>query len=165
MTKKELIIKLTRLANNNPNEHEANSAARRVCQLLAELNFTLDVISPSKQSTVTWNDVKRATEPFWKSRPEPPTNQQEDWFNKYREERERMRNERNPWVYEPTQKQREYFDEFMKGFKVPYTEYRPKERSEQRVRKCVDCGKEELTRRITNVFRCNECEWNHYRKV
>lgn len=35
----ELIIKLAKLANNNPNEHEANSAARKVCILLAEGGF------------------------------------------------------------------------------------------------------------------------------
>lgn len=37
--KLELIIKLVKLANNNPNENEANSAARRVCKLIAEGDF------------------------------------------------------------------------------------------------------------------------------
>lgn len=36
---KDLIIKLAKLANNNPNENEANAAARKVCRLLAEDNF------------------------------------------------------------------------------------------------------------------------------
>lgn len=35
----DLIIKLAKLANNNPNENEANLAARKVCKLLAEGNF------------------------------------------------------------------------------------------------------------------------------
>jgi len=35
----DLIIKLAKLANNNPNENEANLAARKVCKLLAEANF------------------------------------------------------------------------------------------------------------------------------
>lgn len=37
----DLIKKLTRLANNNPNEHEANLAARKVCQMLEEGNWSL----------------------------------------------------------------------------------------------------------------------------
>ena len=32
----KLTVKLIRLANNNPNENEANSAARRACQLIGE---------------------------------------------------------------------------------------------------------------------------------
>lgn len=32
----EIVLKLIRLANNNPNEHEANLAARRVCILLKD---------------------------------------------------------------------------------------------------------------------------------
>lgn len=35
----DLIIKLAKLANNNPNDNEANLAARKVCRLLAEGNF------------------------------------------------------------------------------------------------------------------------------
>jgi hypothetical protein len=35
----DLIIKLAKLANNNPNDNEANQAARKVCRLLAEANF------------------------------------------------------------------------------------------------------------------------------
>lgn len=37
----DLLKKLTKLANHNPNEHEANSAARRVCKMLEEANFSL----------------------------------------------------------------------------------------------------------------------------
>lgn len=35
----ELIKKLIALANNNPNENEANLSARKVCQLLKDYNF------------------------------------------------------------------------------------------------------------------------------
>lgn len=35
----DLIIKLAKLANNNPSENEANAAARKVCRLLAESNY------------------------------------------------------------------------------------------------------------------------------
>lgn len=42
----DLITKLARLANNNPNENEANLAARKACKLLAEGNFTFTNWSP-----------------------------------------------------------------------------------------------------------------------
>ena len=35
----ELLIKLVKLANNNPNENEANLAARKVCRIIAEGNY------------------------------------------------------------------------------------------------------------------------------
>lgn len=47
-TKKlEILQKLISLANNNPNEHEANSAARRACKLIVELNINFKVRSAS----------------------------------------------------------------------------------------------------------------------
>lgn len=68
----DLITKLAKLANNNPNEHEANSAARRVCQLLAEGKFQFGAVvqttaearipnpyyaNPASASSSYWNDV------------------------------------------------------------------------------------------------------------
>lgn len=35
----DLVIKLIKLANNNPNENEANLAARKVCSLLKDYKF------------------------------------------------------------------------------------------------------------------------------
>jgi hypothetical protein len=35
----DLLKKLIKLANHNPNEHEANSAARRACKLLEDFKF------------------------------------------------------------------------------------------------------------------------------
>jgi hypothetical protein len=40
----DLLKKLVKLANNNPNENEANAAARKVCEMLAEANFNLGVV-------------------------------------------------------------------------------------------------------------------------
>lgn len=51
-SKLELIKKLIALANDNPNENEANSAARRVCKLLIEVNFT------SRSASVPKPDIK-----------------------------------------------------------------------------------------------------------
>jgi hypothetical protein len=59
----DLLKKLTRLANNNPNENEANLAARKVCKMLAECDWKLteDVKSPRepqyKDSPITYEAV------------------------------------------------------------------------------------------------------------
>ncbi|HYV52408.1 MAG TPA: hypothetical protein VE971_03855 [Candidatus Eisenbacteria bacterium] len=49
----DLITKLAKLANNNPNENEANAAARKVCKLLAEANFIFakDATPPPNQQS------------------------------------------------------------------------------------------------------------------
>lgn len=58
----ELIQKLVKLANNNPNENEANSAARRVCKLIAEgeFKYIADVAKPipvQQKPTVNQDDL------------------------------------------------------------------------------------------------------------
>ena len=81
----DLLKKLTKLANHNPNDHEANSAARRVCKMLEEANWSLPTTVPPQpkpgtwsgfsnprpppQTAQTWNDVRRSQEPAWKSTP------------------------------------------------------------------------------------------------
>lgn len=38
----EQLKKLVKLANNNPNENEANASARKLCQILADYSFPKD---------------------------------------------------------------------------------------------------------------------------
>lgn len=59
----DLLKKLTRLANHNPNEHEANSAARRVCQMLEGGGFSLG-----------------QTQPQPSAQPRPSSYRQPDWY-------------------------------------------------------------------------------------
>jgi hypothetical protein len=143
--------KLIRLANNNPSEHEANSAARRVCKMLDEYEFP-----------TTWNDVKRSTEPAFKStwkQPAPTKDPMEDIFERIF--KERMYN--NPYT-DPFR--RSWTDPFKPGSwdkDNPFVDP-PKARQEPKLRKCVKCGKEERTRRITNIFTCNKCEWTEFER-
>ncbi len=53
----DLLKKLTRLANNNPNENEANMAARKVCIMLQEGNWELKqkIFNPSKKQEEYYN--------------------------------------------------------------------------------------------------------------
>lgn len=61
--KRDLLTKLVKLANHNPNDNEANLAARRVCKMLEEADFQLET---------TYGDVKRSDTPFWRQPPNPP---------------------------------------------------------------------------------------------
>lgn len=56
------LIKLIKLANNNPNENEANSAARKVCKIIEENKFSLIKIEPK---TVLSKSNKQAAKAEW----------------------------------------------------------------------------------------------------
>lgn len=61
--KLDLLKKLVKLANHNPNEHEANMAARRACKMLEESKFDLTPdhirVKPSKPYEDTY-EAERA---------------------------------------------------------------------------------------------------------
>lgn len=68
------LLKLLKLANHNPNDAEANSAARLACKMLGEDNYkwienTKPRTAADKVGTTgnsgTWGDVKRSSTPFW----------------------------------------------------------------------------------------------------
>lgn len=70
----DLIIKLAKLANENPNENEANLAARKVCQLIksSDYKFNNSVPTPPPRpptKPTTYGDIRRSPESFWNSRP------------------------------------------------------------------------------------------------
>jgi hypothetical protein len=70
--KLELLKKLVKLANSNPNEFEANSAARRVCQLLEKDDFVISYVefnqktqTPPRKSTVSDEEYDRTVDKMW----------------------------------------------------------------------------------------------------
>lgn len=68
----ELLIKLCRLANNNPNENEANSAARRACKLIEEGEYKFSdepVINNKRES--------------WSGFSNPPRQNSWDFYEEY----------------------------------------------------------------------------------
>lgn len=71
----DLIIKLTRLANNNPNENEANLAARKVCKLLAEAEFKF---TQPPVTQVPYQPVTKSDPPYPRNKPSPA---QERYWN------------------------------------------------------------------------------------
>jgi hypothetical protein len=187
----ERLIKLARLANNNPSEIEANRAARLVCKKLEELKyeFTLNVPSPEPPLR-TYNDVRRSTEPQWSSRPAEPS---VDYMNEFSRNYAKSKETRS-W---DTETPRNPYDDsrFWDGFykktppKEPTSPYEkgagdiPKEppkssrwggrpnpgpssnyTGEIRILKCKTCGNSKGTKFVgaEEVYECNECQWTAY---
>lgn len=145
------LIKLTRLANNNPNENEANLAARKVCKMLEECNWKLNgssSTSQTKRGPTTWADVKRSTEPWWKS-----TYQNYDWEKAYRDAKERERKRKE----EDAKYSKEYEAEERKFYK-----------------KCKFCGRKDYKTaeerkhydptKNESIYVCRDCAFNESKK-
>ncbi len=174
MNKIDLLSKLIALANNNPNEHEANLAARKVCRLLIELKVNFKSRSDQSKPATTWKDVQRSDSSFWKSSPQQPNS------NPYTKA-----SDQNPYTqpnYDPFEFLR---NEFIKArdaertkdyYKRPPTEYgipkdypiynydEPKKPKEKRPLKCTKCGNEKITGYIGNLYVCDTCQWNEYQE-
>ncbi len=177
---------LIRLANNNPSEHEANSAARRVCQELAKNDFAwirpvrtaADKINQHAKNygAGTWADVKRSTEPEFRSKPPDQaayTSQSYDHFADF------IRNygQRGgkswmgfDWDKAPhVDRQNEpSWDEETKGswakpnpnIKYDANGKRVREHAE---RTCSKCGfKVDTFRTTEEPFVCNPCHWKEF---
>ena len=145
----ELLKKLVKLANNNPNDNEANLAARKVCKMIEEAKFNFnnqvtitpkDIKQPDIQyESKTYNDINRTTEPFWRSTPQEP------WFDS---EKFKRAYQGVDWAKEPP-----IFEGFNKR--------QPKER---RALKCKTCGYKHETVYVgpEELFECNPCQWTAY---
>lgn len=68
--KQDLIIKLAKLANSNNAEGEANSAARRVCKLLEEMNWNSGWDTARRSNPVQEKPFQQ--NPVYQQRPDPP---------------------------------------------------------------------------------------------
>lgn len=102
--------KLIRLANNNPNDNEANLAARKVCKMLENVRFNFKKPgvppnnsrpgatrpSPTGRTGFNWDDVFRSPESFWRERDKEREREQKraEEFNKERAREERARQAR-----------------------------------------------------------------------
>jgi hypothetical protein len=174
----DLLKKLTKLANHNPNEHEANSAARRVCKMLEESDWK--VIPEVKTAAGKMNEGS------WtgftpKPSPQPSTpgsgfrpdqhyydemkDLTEEMFRKMQEE---MRNRQwsrpaNPFhvgvdwgkgpSYEPfTQRQQ---DEILREARKRRG-FDPDGKKEMRV--CSKCGESKMTGFLTGTYICTACK-------
>lgn len=160
----EKIKKLIRLANNNPNEHEANLAARKACKLIEDNGKWTPFRNLSVDGPRTYNDIKRSTEPAWRAQPPyNPTGRnqyQEEWFRKWNDYwKEAEKNPVDGRPYESNFNDKETTPKSKPWAKdYPFTN-EPKKK-ESATRNCTRCGLEVSTFRIKEVpFVCNVCHW------
>lgn len=165
---------LIRLANNNPNDHEANLAARKACKLIAEDDFAIlrssHVPRTAADKIRTWNDVTRSTEPAFRSKQQPPNhNDFEDMFDEIFNKHVRSRP--NPfrgydWSKAPRKEAPEpsSYDTETPKYKPFTRDWMPndyvKEPKPEELRKCARCGLEIMTKRLKeDPWICNPCHW------
>lgn len=183
------VAALIRLANNNPSEHEANAAARKVCKLLAEYKFVQNTVraeprpQPSRpyQSDFTqdmYEDLLRKMRQYgkkysdsWRQNEPPHYGRKEHEQQKQREVymRDCKQCKQKFMGLNPTEdicprchygfgpKQT---DDAWRNWHQPYE----KPEAEKKSRQCSKCGHTKMTSRITNIFVCNECQWNEFRE-
>lgn len=162
------LIKLAKLANSNPNEHEANAAARKVCRLIAENNYSFNGAKnqePATSGARTWNDVKRSQDPFWRVWEEAFKGRQN--YQKYRNgswdnyetpnppppEPPKQPNPPPGWYHVNWDFTTNTKKEDNKGYK---RSYEPKNRD------CTVCNLTKGTTDTTTPYICADCKWRRY---
>jgi hypothetical protein len=97
----DLITKLAKLANNNPNENEANLAARKVCRLLAEGDFKFNGAKTRDSFSDPLDDLLRSVRKARQGSPyqygdwvKPPTDYEETFRKAQREQQQKADAER-----------------------------------------------------------------------
>ena len=151
----DLLKKLVALAHNNPNDNEANLAARRACKMLAEHKFELTTgIKSVNVRPVTYNDVTRSREPEFKSKTQEPV-------------RPHTPPRGTPWTWENVYNT-PFWDELFKGTKSQrspggetWRDRDPNYGYTNIPKKCSKCGEEVDTTWIgpLDKFVCVNCKW------
>lgn len=160
---------LIRLANNNPNEHEANLAARKACKLIAEKDFAIlyanhiprtaaDKFKSKSYDPPVYNPFDTIFEEMFRrtSRSRPFT--QGAWTDKAPHvdapEPESWDRETKPHSYDEAR-----YSTYNTNFNPDGT----KKKKPEELRKCVRCGLEIMTTRLNeNPWVCNPCHWKEY---
>lgn len=164
----ELIIKLAKLANNNPNDNEANAASRKVCRLIEEGKFQFSQNGTRTAAEKVGASSATNTGP-WKYRPEYGKDYYKDINDMFRD----IFGGRNK-KYNPTDKQREYYnrpppsnpDQDRKYSPPNWTGPNTREEKPKRPLQCKTCKKEVLTAfvGVPQMFECNKCIWQAYKE-
>ena len=143
----ERLKKLVKLANNNPNEHEANLAARRVCKIIEDAKFEFG-ITTSKQPDSSYYKTTYYTQPPKHKSPweDLYTVNFEEIINKMRKEQQRA-----------TEEQAKY--------RPRYQDPLTREVFEKRKIKCNRCleTKETRFKGLADTWICMECRAGEYK--
>lgn len=170
------LIKLAKLANNNPNEHEANAAARKVCRIIeaGNYNFTGAQTPPVGSTGKNWNYQQHRPSPFediftW-------ARQQAAKESKERREEEEKKRTQEAKQKEPTTERGFYG---RKDWDIPFgsppppmnwtwsgedpeSKKRYKKDYIQKNRDCAVCNTTKLTFDTTTPYVCDNCQWRKW---
>ncbi len=169
----DLLIKLVKLANNNPNEHEANSAARRACKLIAEGNY--DFGQPKTvQQKVNIKPQGQWTG-FGGSYGGNPYADIEEMMREMQRQKQadadaRRRAQQNTHEPDARNQQNAYGGAGYNPFNYGFHTYKPgmgfegQEKKPKIRRDCSKCGLNVETNSKKEPFVCSICLWNDFRE-
>lgn len=158
--KLEILKKLIALANNNPNDNEANFAARKVCKALIEDKYVdqlKDIITPVSQTIPPNYKPYPKQEQYYKEPFDFYSNP--FWEDFFKRATNSPFNEQSRWKSPPK-------NEPPKGpYYNPYTSEYETDKDTRKL-KCKTCGKVKETkfRGLAEIFECNECQWTAYER-
>ena len=163
------LIKLVKLANNNPNENEANLAARKVCKIIEEGKFQFNNTKPNppvskSQRGGTYNDIYRQDtwggfDATW--RPSPSQSQKEYYARTARAQNE-ANDKRRKEEYEAElrkRKEKEHKDTVNYAYYNTDGSDPDAYNNPKRKLTCMVCGEEKETRfrGPSQVWTCMDC--------
>lgn len=155
----DLLTKLVKLANNNPNDNEANLAARKVCQLIEAAGFKFSVTQVVTKPPVT--TPQNPTPPPYKSADAADFRRR--FYDEYKKQNPNVRY-KSPYNYI------EYDDFSFFGRDQDYmnikyeTVRKTKQYKSKRNLKCKICKEEKETMflGLEELYECNDCQWANY---
>lgn len=144
----ELIVKLVKLANNNPNENEANLAARKVCSLIAAGDYKFSQTKTAQAKVHVKSN---------------PVSKNDDWVRKYYDPPRQSAYYDDLFYHSPfnrpsNKNQDPIFDE---GREKASKKAKPKVELE-----CIKCQRKVNTAFVgpPQTFVCTICIWEAYMK-
>lgn len=167
----DLIQKLIRLANNNPNDNEANLAARKACKMLEDYKFPSSNTTPPKNATYGEQTRNNGPSPFNSGPPNRPgfgfDFDDRFWEEILKQGSRFYRKDQGEPFYKSHTKQEKFYNDDGSRFNPLTEEFKkPSQQKEERELVCVECKEKKKTKFVglPECYICNECQWTMYTK-
>jgi len=173
----DLLIKLVKLANNNPNENEANLAARKVCKIIEEGKYQFNNKQPEQPKQPQYQAASNPTgNPFedflrYYGRYGSPFDRHgQDFAQEQAKRDEQFRRENVEFKQKQADAQAKeayktyYYDEGPQPFtQQDFKNVQDRQNKPKTKRTCSECGRDVLTTDTSAIyFICNACRWIKY---
>lgn len=159
----DLLKKLTRLANNNPNDNEANLAARRVCKMLEEGDWSLATTKTAQAKVNVASNPNTQSGDWIKKKYERNKQKEDDDVTKDLWEFIRKMGLDPNMSYGGARGSGKYSDPFYVEFDES-TKSASYSKDEKKTLECSRCHKIVETKYVGNLFICNTCQWTLYQE-